>query len=248
MKTPIVYATLLAIAVVLLARCAEDGLFNQLTVVNGSGSGIYEMGQEVPVIADTPSAGMGFLRWTGDTTFLSDPASPTAVVTIPLQDMVVTATYAALPTYQLAVNNGTGSGSYLEGTNITITAVPPDSGDWLFVVWEGDLEYLNDETAETAIVTMPAQSVTVSATFEEANLISFKDDILPIFEARCIDGCHDGGGNEEPYTNYNQIRAKATDIKYFLETNYMPPAGEPLMPQSEKETYYLWVEQGKRNN
>ncbi len=73
------------------------------------------------------------------------------------------------PTWTLTVNNGTGSGSYPEGTSITITAdlEPVDCKkstdcDARFV-WTGDTKYLADTNEWTTTVTMPAKNIQVEA-------------------------------------------------------------------------------------
>lgn len=243
MKTPIFFAVGLAATILALSRCADDRLFNTLTVTNGSGSGVFEVGDQVQIVADTPAAGTGFFAWTGDTAVLDDPAAPIATLTMPLRDVALTATYKALPTYQLTVENGQGSGRYLEGTRVTVEATLPP-GNWVFVQWEGDIAFIKDEEDEVTQITMPAQDITIRATFEEANLVSFQRDIMPVFNSRCVI-CHYEGSNYYPYTNYNEITARALDIRASLENGNMPPSG---MPQSEKDLIYLWMDQGMRNN
>lgn len=243
MKTPFYYAMLLAAGILALSQCADDRLYNTLAVLNGSGSGVFEAGDQVQIVADTPAPGTGFFAWTGDTAYLNDPGAPIGTVTMPLRDVELTATYKALPTYQLTVENGQGSGKYLQGTRVAVSATLPP-GNWVFVQWEGDLEFIKDEEDEVTLITMPAKDVTIRATFEEANLVSFQRDIVPVFNTRCVI-CHDGNSNYYPYTNHNEIKARAQEIRYSLEIGYMPPNG---MPQSEKDLIYLWIDQGLRDN
>lgn len=60
----------------------------------------------------------------------------------------------------------TGAGSYAYGQNISITATP--NTDYRFLYWSGDTIFLNDSEADSAILTMPAQSVTLTAHFRDA--------------------------------------------------------------------------------
>jgi hypothetical protein len=243
MKTPFFYALLLAAGILALSQCADDRLYNTLTVLNGSGSGVFEAGDQVQIVADTPASGSGFFSWTGDTAYLSDPGAPIATLTMPLRNVELTATYKSLPTYQLTVENGQGSGKYLEGTRVTVSATLPP-GNWVFVQWEGDLEFIKDEEDEVTQITMPAKPITIRATFEEANLVSFQRDIVPVFNTRCVI-CHDNNSNYYPYTNYNEIKTRAQEVRAAIENGTMPPNG---MPQSEKDLIYLWMDQGLRNN
>ena len=70
--------------------------------------------------------------------------------------------------YALTVNNGSGSGSYAEGTQTNITANPAPSGK-LFDQWTGDTQYIvsGDVTSTTVTVSMPAQAVTLTASYKD---------------------------------------------------------------------------------
>ncbi len=59
----------------------------------------------------------------------------------------------------------TGAGEYQEGAEVSITATPEEG--WAFVNWTGDTEYLDDAEAAAALVTMPADGVSLTANFEE---------------------------------------------------------------------------------
>ncbi len=77
-----------------------------LTVVNGTGSGDYEAGAEVPVIAKD-SVGYTFTAWTGDIVTLSDASTSSATVTMPSAAVEITATYTmdeVLDTTNLSIN------------------------------------------------------------------------------------------------------------------------------------------------
>ncbi len=66
-----------------------------LTVANGSGSGIYTPGQGVVITADTPATGMVFDEWTGDTAGIPGAALyvPSTTITLNQPVVSVTATY-----------------------------------------------------------------------------------------------------------------------------------------------------------
>ncbi len=64
--------------------------------------------------------------------------------------------------WTLTVANGDGSGSYLEGSSITITAATPPPGQ-SFYRWSGN-GVANPESA-TATLTMPAANVAIAATY-----------------------------------------------------------------------------------
>lgn len=74
------------------------------------------------------------------------------------------------PTYAVTVTNGTGSGSYVEGATVTISADNPIEGT-VFGGWNGTagLTFISG-SAETmdASFLMPATAVAVEATYQEA--------------------------------------------------------------------------------
>jgi PA14 domain-containing protein/List-Bact-rpt repeat protein/fibronectin type III domain protein len=66
--------------------------------------------------------------------------------------------------YSLTVYNGTGDGSYPPGTEVTVTARPPQPGEE-FEVWEGDIAILDDFTSATTQALIPLQDVSITATY-----------------------------------------------------------------------------------
>jgi endoglucanase len=69
-------------------------------------------------------------------------------------------------TYTLTVNNGSGSGDYDVGKEVAITADSPDEG-MLFDAWTGDTDYVDTVANSSAIITMPAKDITVTATYKD---------------------------------------------------------------------------------
>jgi PA14 domain/Divergent InlB B-repeat domain len=65
-----------------------------LTVTNGSGSGNYSHGTQVPVSANPPASGQQFTGWTGDVSILANPAAVTTTATIPSSNVSIRATYS----------------------------------------------------------------------------------------------------------------------------------------------------------
>jgi VCBS repeat-containing protein len=66
--------------------------------------------------------------------------------------------------YALNVQSGSGAGSFIVGTVITIRAAKAPSGK-VFDKWTGDTGLLASVTSETTTLTMPARKVTVTATY-----------------------------------------------------------------------------------
>ncbi len=230
-----------------LVACTDEHLYHQLTVSGGSGTGEYRLGTRVTITADPPPAEQGFFAWAGDTAFLEQVRAPLATLTMPLQDVSITATYKNLPKYELTVTNGTGSGTYLEGTAVRVAAAPP-ADNLLFTAWAGDTLFLSNAQAAEATVTMPAQAIAIMALFEElVNEVSFSKDILPLFQRSCsYAGCHDAYYST-PLTNYQEIWESRLSSREQILSGKMPSAGPPLSPE-EIEMYLLWMEQGAKNN
>ena len=106
-----------------------------LTVVNGTGSGTYAAGTIVNIKANTAPSGQTFQNWTGAT--VANATSATTTLTMPAANTAVTANYTTVTsTYTLTVVNGTDSGSYADGTVVTITANAPPAGE-AFQNWTG---------------------------------------------------------------------------------------------------------------
>lgn len=69
-------------------------------------------------------------------------------------------------TYSLTVENGHGSGLYMEGSKITIMA-NDSPNDLVFDRWTGDTDVLDDPFSASTFVNMPTGNVTVAAIFKE---------------------------------------------------------------------------------
>jgi len=108
-----------------------------LTVSNGFGGGGFPAGAVVPVAAYAAPAGEAFAGWTNFG--VSNGGYPGATLVMPGSNVLVTATYTNLPVptnYVLTVVNGTGAGTYLPGTVVTITADTAPAGQ-TFASWSG---------------------------------------------------------------------------------------------------------------
>lgn len=135
----------------------------QLTVDSGNGDGIYSIGTEVTITADSVE-GKVFDGWTGDIDYLANPVESTTIVTMPAADVNITASYIDR-TYKLTVNSGSGDGNYPEGAQVLLTAYIIEGKE--FLSWEGDISYLTDPGESPIVIAMPAEDVTVTATYQD---------------------------------------------------------------------------------
>jgi hypothetical protein len=69
-----------------------------------------------------------------------------------------------LTVYNLTVNSGTGEGSYVDGSNVAITADAAPDGK-VFDQWTGDIAGVADIYSASTIMTMPAANVEITATY-----------------------------------------------------------------------------------
>ena len=87
--------------------------------------------------------------------------------------------------FLLRVINGRGSGNYKAGEEIDVIAdVAPSrmrmtTGQTVFDKWIGDVEYLEDIWSPRTVLTMPARSVTVEATFKVVTKEAFGTHTIP---------------------------------------------------------------------
>ncbi len=152
---------------------ASDGTISfVLTVESGNGSGEYEEGEEVTIKANNPSSGKEFDKWTGDIGSIEDVSSSTTVVTMPAEDVAVSATYKdiIIDKYTLTVESGSGSGEYEEGDVIDISANDAPSGKE-FDKWTGDVSSVGDVNSINTKVTMPASDVSITATYKDVIIV-----------------------------------------------------------------------------
>ena len=161
----------LSLIVVLLSSC--EGI--KLTVESGSGSGNYASKSTVPIKAHMPSPGYEFDRWEGETQYIEDVASNETYVLLPelsgkeALEIKVKAVYEVDPSakeYNLVVEDGSGSGSYLTYSVVTIKANNPSSG-YQFDKWVGDVEYVYNPNLSSVKIIIQKDDISLKATYKE---------------------------------------------------------------------------------
>ncbi|MEI8205273.1 MAG: hypothetical protein WCG03_00180, partial [Kiritimatiellales bacterium] len=115
-----------------------------------------------------------------------------------LDDLVVTTNdvteFYPIINHLLTVTSGTGGGSYTNGYVQAIEATV--IGGKTFASWTGDTVYLTDSNSASTTVTMPAQAVSLTATYVDTTYA------LTVTS----------GSNSGPYTNGQQVAIVATGI------------------------------------
>ncbi|TVQ96788.1 MAG: DUF4214 domain-containing protein [Desulfovibrionales bacterium] len=142
-------------------------VFHVLTVTNGAGSGEYQQGRVASIAANAPPVDHVFDVWTGDVAHVADAQNPNTTVTMPESDVSVAATYRQVTaeTHRLSVSNGRGTGDYAPAELVNIQADFPEEG-MVFDRWTGDVDHVVNIFNPFTSVTMPAQPVSVTATFK----------------------------------------------------------------------------------
>ena len=124
-----------------------------------SGDAAITAGQGTATVTVRPGAA-GLKELTCTVTLLN-------VVNVPVRSYVVV-TGSGEPS-TLAVNNGSGSGTYPAGSRIDVFANPPAAGE-VFDRWTGDLAVLGANAIAPllphAVITVPATPVTLTATYK----------------------------------------------------------------------------------
>jgi hypothetical protein len=144
-----------------------SGATYALTVTDGEyvGTGPFVKDAKVTIVADPPISTQVFDKWTGaDASSFADPTSSTTVFTMPDAAATVTATYKNIRV--LTVTNGSGSGSYVSGKEVAISADAAPSGK-VFDTWTtSNGGNFTDATNADTTFTMPDDDVTVTATYK----------------------------------------------------------------------------------
>ncbi|MDD3005989.1 MAG: right-handed parallel beta-helix repeat-containing protein [Candidatus Pacebacteria bacterium] len=217
-----------------------------LTINGGSGSGSYVEGQNVVIIADASATGKVFDKWIGDTTYVSNATAAIANVTMPADGVSLTATYKDVY-YNLTVDGGTGSGSYIYGQQISVTADAPSAGK-LFDKWTGDISYITSAISAATTVTMPTGAAFLTATYKDAPVTTYDLTVS-------------GGSGSGSYVSGTKVTITAATItgKVFVgwigSTSYLSsttaatatvimPAKAITLTATYKTAYYLTIYNG----
>ena len=157
----------------------ESGVSSyNLTVIGGTGEGVFIQGASVTITANEPTIGKKFSGWTIEGISGLDTTKTSLTFNMPANAVIATANYEDIE-YTITVNGGTADKSKAKcGESVTITANVPATGKE-FDKWVVTGITLSDEDLAKSTVTfeMPASNVTMEAHFrdiEEAPSIEIK--------------------------------------------------------------------------
>lgn len=151
--------------------------------------------------------GMTFDHWESeDASIIKDVNSAATEIAVGEKDVVLTPVYAKsdAPTYDVKVENGTGSGSYKKGDKATVVAEAPQDG-YMFYKWEnvdsnglnGGLPMTNEYCYITEFEMSDRYTSVVEAMFDEGIQVVF------------------GGGNSQEASAFNATNSISHQVYCF---------------------------------
>ncbi|MDD7506977.1 MAG: InlB B-repeat-containing protein, partial [Clostridiales bacterium] len=147
----------------------ESGVSSyNLTVIGGTGEGVFIQGASVTITANAPATGKRFSGWTIEGISGLDTTKTSLTFNMPAGNVTATANYEDIE-YTITVNGGTADKSKAKcGDSVTITANVPATGKE-FDKWVVTGITLSDEDLAKSTVTfeMPASNVTMEAHFRD---------------------------------------------------------------------------------
>lgn len=100
----------------------ESGVSSyNLTVIGGTGKGVFIQGASVTITANAPATGKKFSGWTIVGISGLDTTQTSLTFNMPANAVTATANYEDIE-YTITVNGGTGGGTYKQGDEVTVTA------------------------------------------------------------------------------------------------------------------------------
>lgn len=147
----------------------ESGVSSyNLTVIGGTGEGVFIQGASVTITANEPTIGKKFSGWTIEGISGLDTTKTSLTFNMPANAVTATANYEDIE-YTITVNGGKADKTKAKyGESVTITANAPATGKE-FDKWVVTGITLSDEDLAKSTVTfeMPASNVTMEAHFRD---------------------------------------------------------------------------------
>ena len=114
----------------------ESGVSSyNLTVIGGTGEGVFIQGASVTITANAPATGKRFSGWTIEGISGLDTTKTSLTFNMPAGNVTATANYEDIE-YTITVNGGTGGGTYKQGDEVTVTA--EDKEGKVFTGWQDE--------------------------------------------------------------------------------------------------------------
>ena len=114
----------------------ESGVSSyNLTVIGGTGEGVFIQGASVTITANAPATGKRFSGWTIEGISGLDTTKTSLTFNMPAGNVTATVNYEDIE-YTITVNGGTGGGTYKQGDEVTVTAEDKEGKE--FVGWQDE--------------------------------------------------------------------------------------------------------------
>jgi len=144
-----------------------------LTVYSGSGDGNYFAGTEVSIKADAAPEGKMFDSWVIDAgnPAIENTGLSSTTLTMPQEEVIITASYLDIQNYTLTVNNGNGSGSFTPGETVMIFANPAPEG-MVFDQWliNSGTPVIQNVESPLTYVTITSEDAEITATYHDPDV------------------------------------------------------------------------------
>lgn len=222
-----------------------------VSIVNGtmdpaSSDEGFKYGETITITADE-IADKVFVGWTVDGIeyFITDASAATTTITVGRSDAVITANYRDV-LYSLTVNNGTGDGEYVRGTQVTVVADTAADAELVFDKWivvSGNAAIADPANATTTVTTdgeavieatykkrvydLTVENGTGSGTFEKGAVVDITANAAPadmVFSHWTIvtgsGTLEDANSASTKFTTSNEattLRAVYVDVLYGVE-------------------------------
>ena len=141
----------------------ESGVSSyNLTVIGGTGEGVFIQGASVTITANAPATGKKFSGWTIDGISGLDTTKTSLTFNMPANAVTATANYEDIE-YTITVNGGTGGGTYKQGDEVTVTAEDKEGKE--FVGWQDESGKIVSTKKEYTFTV--AEEKTLTAVYED---------------------------------------------------------------------------------
>lgn len=204
-------------------------------------SGEYEEGKRVTVVAGDAASGTRFAGWTvGDSDKI---VSTNEQYTYTVGDSDVTITAVFVDTYTVTVNGGTlsgggASGTFDEGTEVTVTANEPESGQF-FSHWENGAE---EKVSTSASYTFEVEDdITLTAVFETLVVAGDALNLNKSTGGNPIGGFGIGGSTFDSSWTTESPAWQEGDPEYADVITYGGDPAVMVVEENGVETAYLYV-------
>ncbi len=177
-------------------------------------SGSFDSGTNVTITA-TPASGYLFDHWSGDLSGTSNPANVTMSANKTIAAHFIQDTRKYYTIAKQAAPGGTitqspAGSSLLEGTNVTLTAVP--NAGWTFSGWSGS----HTGTNATYSISSLNSNISVSAAFMPVDKFIYQAESGVLKDA--VEETKNAGYTGDAYINFSTVAGSSVEIPVYTDS------------------------------